>query len=393
MIKMIQITNFKSLGDVTLELSPFNCLVGMNGAGKSSVLQAFDFIHHLMIGDIDDWLDARGWSVADLNNKLRKESNISLRIVFVCDAGTLLEWHAEFNRAQRRCTKEWVVEHLSNADEHEWKKTFVLDHKKSRYFIEAKGWFDLGFVYQGSLLSIIKPSELTENLKAFKDELLRIRSLELLSPQLLRKKARKSDKDIGIGGEKLSAYLSQIKDEEKKRLIHLLQSFYPNVVDFKVSSLASGWKKLTIIESFEEKELETEAMHMNDGLLRILAVLAQSHSKQSLLLLDEIENGINQEIIEPLVNALLESQQQVMVTTHNPLILNYVPDDIAKQAVQFIYKAPNGETKIKRFFDIPRIAKKLDIMGAGDAFVDTDLRLLTQECVDIDVKVKEANQA
>ena len=82
MIKLIQISNFKSIGDLSLRLEKFNCLVGMNGAGKSTVLQAFDFLSHLMIGDVEAWLAERNWDIGDLNNKLRKESNITLQVAY-----------------------------------------------------------------------------------------------------------------------------------------------------------------------------------------------------------------------------------------------------------------------------------------------------------------------
>ncbi|WP_410498662.1 AAA family ATPase [Chitinibacter sp. S2-10] len=36
MIEKITIRNFKSLADMTIKLDKFNCLVGMNGAGKSN---------------------------------------------------------------------------------------------------------------------------------------------------------------------------------------------------------------------------------------------------------------------------------------------------------------------------------------------------------------------
>jgi hypothetical protein len=52
--------------------------------------------------------------------------------------------------------------------------------------------------------------------------------------------------------------------------------------------------------------------------------------------------------------------------------------------VQLLYKTPAGETRIRPFFAIPRIAAKLEAMGPGDAFVDTDLRALTQECIALD---------
>ncbi len=69
---------------------------------------------------------------------------------------------------------------------------------------------------------------------------------------------------------------------------------------------------------------------MNDGLLRVLAMLAQTGSDRTLVLLDEIENGINPEIVESLVKVLVATKQQLIVTTHSPMILNYLDDDIAK---------------------------------------------------------------
>ena len=111
------------------------------------------------------------------------------------------------------------------------------------------------------------------------------------------------------------------------------------------------------------------------------------------MLLDELENGINQEIVETLVDTLLQSPQQLLVTTHSPLLLNYLPDEVARTAVQFLYKTSKGETRIKPFFDIPRMSAKLDAMGPGDAFVDTDLRLLANECIEIDAQHEAKTRA
>lgn len=374
MIEFIRVRNFKSLGDVSLRLAQFNCLIGMNGAGKSTVLQAFDFLSHLMLGDVQEWLDSRGWLIADLNCKLRTESNITLQVGYRTSTGDLLTWVGIFNRTLLRCTNET----MTIADD----KILRADGKS--YSFEGKPHQNIAFTYQGSLLSALKDSELPEAVLELRDALRRIRSLELLSPQLLRKSARTSDHDIGAGGEKLSAYLDTIKGERKEALIELLKRFYPALTDFKVVSLRSGWKKLSVEEQFGSHKLETEAAHLNDGLLRILAVLTQADSDRSMILLDEIENGINQEIVQTLVDTLVSSHQQMLVTTHSPLILNYLGDDVAREAVQFIYKTPEGESRIRHFFEIPRIGEKLRVMGPGDAFVDTDLSALTQECIAMD---------
>ena len=68
-----------------------------------------------------------------------------------------------------------------------------------------------------------------------------------------------------------------------------------------------------------------------------------------------------------------------MVTTHSPMILNFMEDVDAKKGVVYLYKTDQGFTKAKRLFDIPSMAKKLEFMGPGEVFIDTDLTHLFKE--------------
>ncbi len=377
MIDRFAVDNFKSISGIDMPLGKFNCLVGMNGAGKSTLLQALDFAARQMTGDIEGWLAQRGWEAKDLSCKLRKEQNIKMGLwITLPQSGKVISWGFSFNKKELRCTHE----EFKDANGH---VLFLSDGHS--YSTHGSARRDIGFTYQGSILSQLKDSELPEDLLEFREQIRRVKSLELLSPQLLRKRARAGETDIGAGGEKLSAYLHGIRGEQRASLIELLQLFYPALVDFKVTNLRAGWKRLSIIEQFGDTRVETDASHINDGLLRILAVLAQTRSDRSLVLLDEIENGINPEIVERLVDTLVSSSQQIIVTTHSPMILNYMSDDTARQAVQFVYKSPLGATNVRRFFDIPRINEKLAFMGPGEAFVDTSLIQLTTECVAEDV--------
>lgn len=373
MIEKISIRNFKSAGNLTLPLSKFNCFIGMNGVGKSTILQAIDFISQLMVGNVQNWLISRGWIVQDLNCKLFKASNILISVEYRTQEGQLLTWYAGFNRHDLRCSWERI-----KLDED------VIFTSRGHEYQTGGRKQPISFIFQGSILSQLKGDELPKSILEFRDSLRHIRSLELLSPHLLRKRARTEDRDIGAGGEKLSGYLHNIKGEAKEHLLALLKMFYPDLIDFRVASLRAGWKKLMVVEQFGEQKLETEATHLSDGLLRILAVLAQAESDHPLVLLDEIENGINPEIIEKLVDILVNAHQQIIVTTHSPMILNYLEDEEARKSVQYIYKNASGLTRRRRFFEIPNIGKKLEFMGAGEAFVDTDLVQLTEECIAMD---------
>lgn len=403
MIEQILVRNFKSLDEIVIGFDKFNCFVGMNGSGKTTILQAIDFIAQQMHGNISDWLDARGWDANELHCKTRfksvetlfgdMERVIDLRAaqsatVFIVKLrlqdGRSLRWGGAFSRRTLRLTQErvWIY-----ADDNTYGGQTCLEVDDDHIKIDSTLAGTIPFEYEGSVLSRLKEETLPPELVELKNYFISLRSLELLSPHLLRKRSRDTDRDIGSGGERLSGYLNTIKGEARGRLLLLLKKFYPRLTDYRIASKRGGWKSLIAKENHDGVVLETEAKHLNDGLLRILAILAQENSgKTSLVLLDEIENGINPEIVEALVDSLVNSNVQIVVTTHSPMILNYMDASTARKSVQFVYKTTTGQTRARRFFELPSVAEKLDYMGAGEAFVDTDLVRLTGEAVLLDEK-------
>lgn len=80
-IKQIKVDNFKSLVNFELPLAKFNCLVGLNGSGKSTVLQFFDFISQQVRGDLKGLLNRRQWKASDINSRLTRKKNIDFEIL------------------------------------------------------------------------------------------------------------------------------------------------------------------------------------------------------------------------------------------------------------------------------------------------------------------------
>ena len=364
MITSIWIDNFKSLVDFKIELAKFNCVVGLNGAGKSTLLHALDFISQLMVGDISGWLDSRDWKSSDLNSKLTRKSNIDFKIALMLDGQQVL-WSGSFNRSSLSCTKETITQ---NGEK-------ILVVEDGGYSLDTLR-HEIVFKYQGSILSVLKEHELWQPLK---QAILNIRSLDLISPELLRSRTRSAGGKLGLGGEKLSAYIHEAGEAVKHQLTEELKTVYPQLDSIVTKSLNAGWKQLEIHERFGGKKFSSTARHANDGLLRLMAIMLQLQIGHAFLLFDEIENGINPELIEYLIDHLVQSPDQILVTTHSPMILNFMTDDVAKAGVHYLYKTQEGYTRSIRLFDIPSLAKKLEFMGPGEAFIDTNLIELYQE--------------
>jgi predicted ATPase len=381
-IKRIKIYNFKSLVDFEMPLAKFNCLVGLNGSGKSTVLQFFDFLAQQVRGDIKGWLSKRQWSASDINSKLTSKKNIDFEVLLTHSQGFEIKWSASFNFKTLRCTFERI----------DWNKNLILRVENGKYYIWSLDEKErenapklsgvIPFDYQGSLLSQIKKNQLTEEIIEFKKFFEGLHALDLLAPELLRQCTRESKNNLGLGGEYLSAFLYEMKEETRISILNKLSVIYPSLKQFDISTMRSGWKHLIVEEQFGNIALKTEARHIADGILRMLAVFAQLSKEtkdQSFLLLDEIENGINPELIEFLVDSLVEASPQVLVTTHSPMVLNYLEDITAIDGVIYLYKEQNGATQAIRLFDIPSMRKKLTVMGAGEVYEDTLLTQLAEE--------------
>ncbi len=387
MIKSIWIDNFKSLVNFELPLSKFTCLVGLNGAGKSTVLQAMDFISQLTVGNLDEWLKIRNWDAADINSKLTKESNIEFKVVLdIPEAGEVV-WSGSVNRTTLRCTQERVSIGPTNYLKVEDGQCYLGKYNSRNISAEQEKSllerFTIMFEYQGSILSQLKSNQTEGVLYSLKGAISKIQSLDLLSPELLRNQTKLSNGQLGIGGQKLSSFIHESGKEGKSTLKNELKNVYSQLDSIDTKSLRAGWKQLEITEHYGEQKLKTTARHMNDGMLRLMAILSQLESNSEFLLFDEIENGINPELIEFLIDHLVKSKKQVMVTTHSPMILNFLEDEIAKQGVVYLYKTEKGFTKAKKLFEIPSQAKKLEVMGPGEVFIDTDLTHLYQEIADL----------
>ncbi|MBE8233360.1 MAG: AAA family ATPase [Endozoicomonadaceae bacterium] len=382
MLTSIKISTFKSLVNFELKLSKFNCIIGLNGSGKSTVLQMISYVSSLFKGDTQRWLDARNWERKDVVSHFfssRKTLEVVLDYSF---DGKKYRWVGTYNWEKGICTKELLLElqdSLENIVVYRVNNGayFSKNHKKT---LKLK----LNFKYSGSVLGTLNDEMLPHDAKRFRDYVARIESHDLLSPKVMRGGQYSRQGRLGDAGEFLIHHIHNLDDDDKEIIRAKLALYFPQVRKLETKPNRDGTLGLLITERFysdngEPNDVTTDARHINDGMLRLLNILANQRSIARFQLFDEIENGVNPEVTEILMDSFVGAPQQTIVTTHSPIVLNYLEEDIAKKSVILIYKKKAGHTASVHLFDIPSAAKKLDILSPGEAMVDLYLSDVAKE--------------
>ena len=150
-IVAFSVEGFKSLKKLSLpedgELGQLCCLIGANGAGKTTILQALDLLSAMFDADrIRDWIKARGWESDELGGAGNSSPLIQMSVT-ARDGADLYEWSGTFNRSKNiwRCTTEKLL--INN--------TAALATKNKIYSAPCLHRMPITFNYQGSILSML----------------------------------------------------------------------------------------------------------------------------------------------------------------------------------------------------------------------------------------------
>ncbi|WP_305455459.1 AAA family ATPase [Photobacterium leiognathi] len=377
MIKRISVSAFKSLVDFELNLdSKFNCIIGLNGAGKSSVLQLLSYVSALIDGKVDCWLSERGWEEKDVASHFfptRETFDLELDIEL---SDKQLRWEATYNWKRGLCTSETLTD-LANGQQ-------LLRLYQGRLKTRRHSFADLIFKYSGSILSALDDSALPQEAFIFRNFMTNVDSHDLLSPKVMRSGRFASAGKIGSAGEYLISYIHNLDKISQEILLKNLYGYFPQVVKIETKTEQNGTLSLLLTERFysddgSHVDIVTNAKHINDGMLRILIILASQRSSSRFQQFDEVENGVNSEITEKLVDAFINSPQQVLITTHSPMVLNYIEDELAKSSITLVYKNKQGHTKAAKLFALPSLTRKLNSLAPGDAMLDVYLKDAAEE--------------
>lgn len=367
----LEIDNFKSLNDFDIDIHPFSVIVGNNASGKSSILQALDFMAQGVKSDFSNYLSDRNLRVDDIKSKLLPPTSRKIRFVSEYkDKDIVLTWEFEVLTLVGMNKLILAYEKVVNQSENRilmlygGPEDYVLDEAGEKRSL-PKG-YDVGSSVMKLLGAKFKPAKEIVSLKNY---LLASNSYELLAPIDMRTSSRGDSRVISKRGRNLPSFINSLSDKEKEKYIHKLQELLGNRfsdVRAKVNK-RPGWIQIDSLEHYGNKEISVNSKEMSDGVLRILTFLAvcEFSSESSFILFDEIENGINTDYAEKLLKyfySVSGCDRNIIVTTHSTAFLDYVK---AKDII-FVYRDAKGNTCGKHIFEMEEFREKLDYMYPGE---------------------------
>lgn len=155
------------------------------------------------------------------------------------------------------------------------------------------------------------------------------------------------------------------------------------VVDISFQTTTRGEVMVTLTETFGGTKREVPAALLSDGTLRVLAIAAAmlSAPEGGLVVIEEIDNGVHPSRAKHLIEKIYEIAKarglRVLLSTHNPALLDALPDAALPDAV-FCYRDPEeGDSRLVRLADLagyPKLVAQgplgyLTTTGALDRFV------------------------
>lgn len=349
MIKEFAISNFKNLAQLPadptkrIQFGPLNVLIGPNGCGKSSMLQAIDFLRAFFLSSVEVYLTERGWNYLDLPNLRQSSKTIRWRLVAELDAGddnkgagtyeysvTLqprkhlgvgeesLRWTPPNGTPQDLLRREGRSCEFLNSQTGEWERREIISLPAS--VLSRWDVHDDRLKYPEML--------------RFRKWVEGFRQYLIWDPKVLRNPDRGKHDEIGPSGEHLASVLGRLRDRNRPafdRLVQRLKHLFPTVTDVSVSGRGGwGWRMIRLHEG-NGKQIVFSSQQMSDGVLRLLAVTSLLYLDRipSLITFEEPENGVHPQLIREIVQILRELTQrkppnrcQVFLTTHSPSVLD-----------------------------------------------------------------------
>lgn len=358
MIREIEIEGFKSIERLKLELGRVTVLIGENGCGKSNILEAIAFASASYADRLDhEFLAPRGIRSTEprlmrpvfpstvatqMQVKLVSDDRGTIAIRFSEDASsTVPAWSSTISLLDPDGTAAPEFQDIE-AEIRRIVDKFIAGRPEAAFvgsrFLEVAA--RAGYVSKalGRFGSFLVFSPENSALRTFQRE-----------GQIL---------PIGINGEGLFSYLQQLHAfgmndilDELNRRLGLIDWFS----GFEIpADLGPGEHRLNIRDRFVAAEVLLDQRSANEGFLFLLFyyTLLLSPDAPKFFAIDNVDASLNPRLCARLMKDVVElakaRDKQVVVTTHNPAVLDGLNLADDEQRLVVVSRTQRGATRVRR---------------------------------------------
>ncbi len=334
MIQSLTIANFKSILRETIELSNVNVFIGENGCGKTNILEAV-----AMLGAAKE----SSFVIQNLANRGARITKPALTMSSFKGQKAKNEVFLSAQSADALDIKRILYPHDPADIYSDWRNRKVETEPR---------------------LDDAEFQQYLANYLIFNLNTAALRGLTHSSLTL----------PLGVNGEGLDVLLHDFSKEEWQNLkkysplISWLAEIMIDETDsfkFKGHKLGRSHSILYFRDKFMRKDNNVfAAENSNEGVLHILFYLALfiSHKTPLFFAIDNIESSLNPQLCRILMRTLssvaVEQKKQVLITTHNPAILDGLNLFDPHQRLFVVKRTDNGDTKTEQIMFKPTAQNK-----------------------------------
>ncbi|KAA6342890.1 DNA replication and repair protein RecF [termite gut metagenome] len=357
MIESISIKNFKSILDLKLPLGRFNVLIGENGCGKSNILESISYGSAALSDKLDnEYLSLRGIRVTDarfMTSAFDEQSNDTINITF--NDGK----EAFKCSINAKTNTPFILSPPDDKNKNKYDILITVGSKGGQIDIGSRD--TMGIIgenkqdIKGQVTQLGKYDKFNTN----KD----IESFVFYCPEESSLRTFRDEYQLlplGRKGEGLFRYLKTLAQTDKGK--QTLEEIKENLVlldwfdDIKIptDSLSNDYT-ISIKDRYIHETISFfDQRSTNEGFLYLLFYLTLFISEETpcFFAIDNIESSFNpklcRRLIEILIKLAQEHNKQVIITTHNPSVLDGLNIDNDDERLFVIRRNLDGHTKVDR---------------------------------------------
>jgi predicted ATPase len=401
MLKQLTLENWKSFRHAVLPIDPLTILIGTNASGKSNALEALEFLKRTVLGKGFEAALAGDITLPPIRGgvewaALKPETQFTLEVLiqgrdenidylYSLTVGT--KPHVQVNAESLSI----ITRNKNGAEDYHQENLFQTEQcpipsPKIKPIANDQGIASKQeFLRSHSVLSqlIGMSMKMVEGKNIVSQSLSNIFILDPI-PTKMRGYSPLSDR-LEIDASNIAGVLAALPEEQKGSIEAILSTYVKHLPEKdiqKVSAEPVGKFHSDAMLYCEElwaknqPPMLIDARGMSDGTLRFLAILTALlvFPEGSQLVIEDVDNGLHPSRSELLVKMLREIGEQrqidILVTTHNPALLDALGAEIVPFVVVAHRDSETGESELTSLENVKNFSKLFASASLGKLTVN-----------------------